>query len=711
MPIWSICASLAKQQFGLLATVATFVASSGVSMGLPTPRSSDWPGYGLNASEQRFSPASQIDTSNVADLKLAYYLDLPHEGALEATPLEIQGVVYFPGSMGVVYAVDAVSGKLKWTFDPKAGPRIDHHQRMIYPVNRGLAYFDHKVYVATRDGRLIALNSVNGVEVWTSRFLTAGDHSTSTGAPRIAKGMVLIGNSGAEANARGYVTALDANTGKIAWRFFTVPGNPAKGFENDAMRMAAATWSGEWWKLGGGGTPWNSIVYDAAFDQVLIGAGNGSPYVGRLRGTTEGKENLFLASVVAVDAGTGRYKWHYQYNPGEVWDYKATMDIILADLTINGTAKQVLLQSPSNGFFYVIDRSNGKLLSAEKTGKVSWADRIDLKTGRPVENPAARYENGPFILYPSVLGTHDWQAMAYSPKTQLAYIPYMQTASKFWHSKDEEQLLYTRAPGWWNTGVMFESYVDPADPMDGRGSLLAWDPVAQKVRWRQDYPTFWNGGILTTEGNLVFQGIETGEFAAYDAGTGKKLWSFDAQMGIVGAPISFVVDNKQYVSVLAGFGGSGGDGCCADKKIWSYQAPRRLLTFALGGSAMLPKPDPALVVTADSILDDPNLRLDNKQVAKGEYLWGFSCGTCHGVEGRSLGAAPDLRASHAALDKPSFTAILRKNLLVDTGMPRFDDLKDEQLDGLYQYIRSVARKAKAGAMPSDHRVDGPGSTH
>ncbi len=629
---------------------------------------------------------------------MAWSLDLPGENALEATPLAVDGVIYFPGSFGAVYAVDAVAGKELWKYDPQANEASPRGARKIFGANRGVAYWDGKVYVATKDGRMVALDAKTGKPVWTSHFLIKGDLSTSSGAPRIFDGKVIIGNSGAEFGARGYVTTLDARTGKFLWRFFTVPGNPAVDTD-ETTKIAAKTWSGEWWKYGGGGTPWNAITYDAEFNQVLIGTGNGGPWNPRFR--CEGKDgklkdNLFLASVVALDAKTGKYKWHYQYNPCEAWDYKATMDIVLADLNIDGKPRKVMMQAPSNGFFYVIDRANGKLVSAEKIGKVNWADRIDLKTGRPVERPGIRYQDAPTTIYPSAFGAHNWQPMSYNPDTGLVYIPYIQTGMKISSSAtaqadvspDPKKVLL-------RLGANFEIVSDPKDPLDGKGSLLAWDPVAKKIKWRVDYPFFWNGGTMTTAGNLVFQGTSTGKLYAHDAATGKQLWSFDAKLGIIAPPITYEVKGKQYVSILVGYGASADGAINGMNWGWKYGLqPRRLLTFVLDGKAQLPKtPPPDFSVNA---LDNPTLVLDPHKVERGMVLYHKVCSACHGSLVMSAGEAPDLRESGVAVDRKAFGQLLREAPLLEFGMARFDDLSDAEVNQLYQYIRWEARNYLAG---------------
>jgi quinohemoprotein ethanol dehydrogenase len=469
---------------------------------------------------------------------------------------------------------------------------------------------------------------------------------------------------------------------------------------DETTKLAAKTWSGEWWKYGGGGTPWNAITYDAEFSQVLVGTGNGGPWNPRFRcETQDGKlrDNLFVASVVALDAKTGRYKWHYQYNPCEASDWKATMDIILANLTINSQPRKVMMQAPSNGFFYVIDRSNGTLISAEKIGKVNWADRIDLKTGRPVERPGIRYEDAPVTLYPSAFGAHDWQAMSYSPDTGLVYIPYIQLGMTMSPSA-AAQAAVTANPKKLiiRLGVNAKIVADPKDPLDGKGSLLAWDPIVQKVKWRVDYPFFWNGGTMTTAGNLVFQGTITGGLYAYESATGKRLWSFDAKLGILAPPITFKAKGNQYVSILVGYGASADGAIVGMHQGWKYGLqPRRLLTFVLDGKAILPEtPPPDFSVNA---VDAPKLVLDPHKVELGMAVFHQSCSAgCHGTTAMAAGGAPDLRESGVVLDRQAFGQFLRDAPLLAFGMARFDDLSDAEVDELYQYIRSEARNYLAG---------------
>jgi quinohemoprotein ethanol dehydrogenase len=373
----------------------------------------------------------------------------------------------------------------------------------MWDWNRGIAFWKGHVLVATVDGRLISVDAKTGQPVWSVETIDPKNPLFISGAPRVFRDKVIIGNGGTEwGAARGYVSAYDVATGKMVWRFYTVPGNPANGFEDDTQAMAAKTWKGEWWKHGGGGTVWHGMTYDPEFNRVYIGTGNGSPWNRNIR-SPGGGDNLFLCSIVALDADTGKYAWHYQTTPGETWDYNSNMDIVLADLTIAGKPVKALLHAPKNGFFYVIDRSTGKLISAEKIGKVDWAESIDLKTGRPVERKGARYEDGQELVWPSPFGIHNWHAMSFNPNTGLAYIPVMELPGMF-TDKGIDKSIWQSPNFSIDPGVEFARDDIPVNA--GTGALRAWDPVAQKLRWEVKLPGVWNPGTLTTGGNLVIQG-------------------------------------------------------------------------------------------------------------------------------------------------------------------------------------------------------------
>ncbi|MDB5968399.1 MAG: PQQ-dependent dehydrogenase, methanol/ethanol family [Hydrocarboniphaga sp.] len=671
-------------------------------------RTGDWLSYGRDYSEQRFVPLSQIKPDNVGKLGLAWSLDLPGIKSLQATPLAVDGTIYFSGNDSIVFAVDARSGQLKWRYDPEVWKHAGKRYRLLFPANRGVAYWKGRVYVGTYDGRLIAVDAATGKESWAVQTLE-GETGYITGAPRAYNDKIIIGNGGAEAGySRGYATAYDAATGKRIWRFYITPGEPAKGFENAAMAMAAKTWKGEWWKFGGGGTVWNSITYDPEFNRIYLGTGNGGPWNQNVR-SPGGGDNLFLSSIVALDADTGAYAWHYQTTPGESWDYNSSQDIVLATLKWQGRNRKVILHAPKNGFFYVIDRSDGKLLAADAFGKVTWATHVDIESGRPVETPEARFPGGAGLLYPSSVGVHDWQAMSFNPQTGLVYIPTVDMP-QYYSQKNMDPRSWVEKPFFYNTGYDVIE-VEGLGQIRLSASLIAWDPIAKRKVWETPMPGLWNGGTVTTAGDLVFQGNAAGEFAAYHARTGKKLWSFDAGLGIVGAPISYQIDGQQYVAILVGWGGAlpGAFGVGVARHGWVYGAqPRRLLVFALGRKSVLP---PTVKAPMPIPLDDTKLTIDKPLATAGQQLFNTSCHLCHGFMAISGGGAPDLRASPLMLSPDALRSVLQDGALASRGMPQFDDLSDEQIRSLYFYVRDRARSdlARHKAEPAGDTVLPTGS--
>jgi quinohemoprotein ethanol dehydrogenase len=655
----------------------------------------DWLSVGRTYSEQHYSPLADINSKNVSGLGLKWALDIPGAVSLEATPLVVDGVIYFTSSESVAYAVDARTGKQLWRYDPEVWRVAGKRLRNMYHVNRGMAYWKGRVYFGSFDGRLIALDTKTGHKAWEVMTLDEFPTGFITGAPRAFNDKVIIGNGGAESGkARGFVTAYDTTSGKKLWRFYTVPGEPAKGFENKAMEMAAKTWTGEWWKFGGGGTVWNAMTYDPEFNRIYLGVGNGTPWNRKVR-SPEGGDNLFLCSVVALDADTGEYVWHYQTTPGESWDYNSSMDMTLAELKIDGEMRKVILHAPKNGFFYVIDRTTGKLISAEKIAKATWAEKVDLTTGKPVENPDARVPNGGALVWPGAVGAHNWQAMSFNPNTGLVYIPKLEMPM-YYSDAHIDKATWKLTPNFdRNSGYdvpVFDVDAPPPSDIKISAALLAWNPVTQSKAWEVPMAGLWNGGTLSTAGNLVFQGNATGEFAAYDAVTGEKRWSQSAGLGIVGAPVTYKLGTTQYVSILVGWGGSlPGVGVGVNQHGWNYgKQPRRLLTFALDGKAKLPPtPAPEIVVP----LDDPALQIDDNEAQKGRTVFNTSCAACHGWEAIAGGAAPDLRASPIAFRLESFSLLLKTGPLMSRGMAKFDDLTDEQIRQLHQFLRLRARKA------------------
>jgi quinohemoprotein ethanol dehydrogenase len=656
--------------------------------------SADWPSYGGSDSEAHHSSITAINGSDVQRLGLAWSLDLPGERTLEAPPLAVAGVLYFSGTYGKTYAVDGRTGRLLWTFDPDLANHAPEKLRLVMGAHRGVAFWRGKVYVGVVDGRLVALDAATGKPLWTANtFEGPGARQAISGAPRVFDGNVIIGFGGAEYGTRGYVSAYDARTGELRWRFYTVPGDPAKGFESHAMRLAADTWHGPWWQWGGGGTVWDSITYDPAFDRIYLGTGNGGPWNSQVR-SPGGGDNLFLCSIVALDARTGAYRWHYQATPGDEWDFDATQNMVLADLRIDGRMRKVLMQANKNGFFYVIDRAAGTLISADAFTKVTWAERVDGSTGRPVETPQARYEKeGPVVIWPAVAGGHNFQPMSFNPATGLAYIPTMKLAMRIGPQspEDREGLARDQRHDFPVLGVSAE--LTSVDPDDGSAGLLAWDPIARRKRWEVHYPhTFWNGGTLTTAGGLVFQGLGSGELVAYDATTGQPLWRFNCGLGIVGTPSTYELDGVQYVALLVGYGGSAGNGGRLFDMGWRFgEQPRRLLVFALDRHATLPATAPPRF--ALRALDDPHLAIDASLATKGRELYHSTCTGCHGGELQGTGSiAPDLRESQVARQWISFKSVLQSGL-PSAGMPRYDDLTEEDMRALYMYVRAGAREA------------------
>lgn len=648
----------------------------------------DWAGYGRTFSEQRYSPLRQIDARSVRRLGLLWSLELETPGNVATAPLEVDGVIYFGVGLSVIHAVDARTGRLLWRYDPETARVAGVRLRRAWGI-RGIAFWKGKVYSGTQDGRLIAVDAKSGKLAWSVTTVGKDDQRYITGAPRVFDGKVLIGHGGGDFGpVRGYVTAYDAESGRQLWRFHTVPGNPADGFENRAMEMAARTWTGEWWKLGGGGTVWNAMTYDPELKRVYLGTGNGAPWNHKLR-SPGGGDNLFLSSIVALDAASGEYLWHYQTNPGESWDYNSAMDMVLATLPIEGKPRKVLLHAPKNGFFYVIDRESGKPISAEKIAKVTWAERIDLVTGRPVEAAGIRYESGAALIWPGPFGAHNWQPMAFNPGSGLAYIP-VRDMPGYYDDQGIDPATYTNGPGSRSPNGINSSGRDiPVDA--GQSHLLAWDPLRQKEAWRVATPGLWNGGVLTTAGDLVFQGHAGGKLVAYDARSGRELWSFDLGVGTIAPPISYEVNGRQYVSILAGWtGGTVLLGSLSAQHGWvGREHPRRLLTFALDGRARLPASPPPARPTP---VDDPDFVIDAAKTRRGAALYG-KCGICHGMGAVAGGYIPDLRASAVPLSGQAFERVVRGGALLERGMPAFDELSDDDLEALRHYLRERARAA------------------
>jgi quinohemoprotein ethanol dehydrogenase len=667
--------------------------SSPAAAQLAAPDAGEWPSDGREYNAQRFSPLTQITAQNVSQLGLAWYADLDTFRGVEGTPLYADGVIYNIAPFNITTAYDAKTGAVLWTFDPKV-PREWARVACCEPVARGLAMWGDKVIIATLDGRLIGLDRKTGTQIWSTRtFEDDGKTSYSiTGAPRVFDGKVVVGQSGGDLGVRGFVAAWDADTGEKVWKFYLTPNDPAKGPDGEAsdpiMDMIRATWSNtgqgrELWKeLGGGGNAWDAIAYDPKLKLIYIGTGNGSPHSRWYRSNNQG-DNLFLCSIVAVHAETGAYVWHYQMNPGEDWDYTCTSSMISAELTIDGRQRSVLMQAPKNGFFYVLDRATGEFISAKDFVKTNWTLGFDAK-GRPIDNPAARYDFEPKLVMPGPGGGHNWFPMAFSPRTGLAYFPAYQSAFVYALQPDWKPQPRRSNSGWGGfageVGQRRAAMQAEGNKIEGAW-LTAWDPVKQQEAWRVPLPRHGNGGVFVTASDLVFEGTTKQTFAAFDARSGKTLWEFPTQSAPVAGGITYLLDGVQYVAINAGWGG----GAAQQEQSAGIELPRasaRLLVFKLGGTKQLPP-----LAAQAPVQPPPPLRASEAVVAQGAQLYAQTCAVCHGQN--AIGGVKDLRHMSAET-RAKFSDIVLKGILVDKGMASFADLlNQDQVNAINAYL--VAR--------------------
>ena len=653
----------------------------------------NWLSHGRDYNEQRYSPLNKINKNTINKLELEWSIDMDTTRGLEATPIVDNGIMFVTSAWSIIYAIDAKTGKSLWVYDPEV-PKVWSKKACCDVVNRGAAVWKGFVFLATLDGRLLKLKAKSGEVVWEINTIIDRELDyTITGAPRIANNKIFIGNGGADmGGVRGYVSAYDTESGNLIWRFYTIPGDPSKPFEHEELNEAAKTWNGQWWLMGGGGTVWNSIVYDPDFNQVYLGTGNGQPWNIEIR-SPGGGDNLYLSSIVALDADSGEMKWYYQTTPEDKWDYTATQDIMLAEMNVDGEDKKVLMQAPKNGFFYVIDRENGELLRAHNYVPTNWATHIDLETGRPVINEDKDYIQKPEWVLPGSYGGHNWQAMSYDPNLGLVYIPTHEVAGIFVPIKG----YYKMKPGTFNTGTDF--YVnDAAATMSGippvTGAIKAFDPLTGETKWSVAHNHFWNGGTLSTAGGITFQGNSSGGFVAYDSENGTILWSKEVQTGMIAPPITYEIDGEQYVAILAGDGGAGnsvGDNFGADKEIAAvlYGNEGRLLSFKIGGKSKLP----VLERKNKIIPEQPLINASSEDILMGEKLYSNYCGACHGagVRGKTI---VDLR--YLSKDKhKNFNAIVLEGVLEENGMANFSNLiNQKETDQIHSFIISTATKAR-----------------
>jgi quinohemoprotein ethanol dehydrogenase len=671
----------------LVATVAAIDGGADARLGHPAP--GEWPSDGRDYSAQRFSPLTQINASNVSRLGLAWYDDLDTLRGVEATPIYADGVLYNSLPFNIIKAYDAKSGRVLWTYDPKV-PREMARYACCEPDSRGLAMWHGLIVIATLDGRLIGLDKTSGKPVWTTQALPSTMPYTITGAPRVFGDQVVIGNSGGDLGVRGFVAAFDAATGQKRWKFFLTPnpkGEPDHEASDPIMPMVRKTWSddGLWKQLGGGANPWDSIAYDPELKLVYVGTGNSSPHSQFYR-SPGGGDNLFVCSIVALHAEDGSYAWHYQMIPGEEWDYTCTSSIVSADLTVDGKPRKVIMQAPKNGFFYVLDRKTGQLISGKSYVKVNWTLGLD-KNGRPIDNPAARYTEEPALVYPGPGGAHNWFPMAYSPRTKLAYFPAYQSG-----------FVYARAPNWTpqpfrsNSGwggfsgeaLKKRMALQKEADKDEKAMLVAYDPVKQQVAWSVPLPRHGNGGVFVTASDLVFEGTTKQTFAAFDAKTGKQLWEFPTQSAPVAGGITYEVDGEQYVAINAGWGG-GAAQVERGAGIELPRAPARLLVFKLGATRTLPP-----LAKAEPLPQPPPLRASEADIQAGAQLYADTCSGCHGRE--AVGGVKDLRHIDAATHA-RFKDIVLGGIYADKGMASFKDLlSDKQAEQIHDYLIARANE-------------------
>jgi PQQ-dependent dehydrogenase (methanol/ethanol family) len=568
-------------------------------------------------------------------------------------------------------------------------------------VNRGVAAWKGKLYLGAFDGRLIALDAKTGKEIWSQQTFDPSVPQSITGAPRVIKGKVIIGQGGAEYRGRGYVSAYDAETGKLAWRWYVVPGDPSKPYEQPELAEAAKTWKGDmYWKTGGGGTPWDGMAYDPELDTLYVGTGNGTPWNQSIR-SPGGGDNLFLSSIVALDPNTGKYKWHYQTTPGESWDFTATQPIIVAELNYPTGKRKVVMEAPKNGFFYVLDAKDGKLISAANYGPVSWATHVDMKTGRPVEAPGARYDvtGKAVVIRPGALGMHNWYPMAFSPETGLVYIPVQVTNAPFSAVAAKDFKINPIGQGS-NTGANFSTGQDVCQKPDAKcgpveSYILAWDPVNAKEVWRAKNEVYGSTGIMATAGNLIFSGNHKGEFSAYNATTGEKLWSAPTQARAIAAPSTFTVDGHQEIALLVGARGLP-ETAIRTNPLSANNS--RLLVFKLGANGTLPKALPPGGVSARMKIDPPLLTAPTETVLAGEQAFAANCAACHGgnaVPGPGA-VAPDLRYSGILPLPFTWNLTVRDGDRAARGMPAFGTaLAKDTTDAILAYVIKRANDEKA----------------
>ncbi len=650
----------------------------------------NWLVKGGNAKGQHYTPVAAINDGNVAELSLAWATNIPAPDGIAATPIVVDGTIYVSAAYSVAYALDGTTGEVLWSYDPDVRSRLVQDPGMSWAAraSRGLAVWGGRVYLTTADCRLVALDAKNGEKDWSVQTCDIQQGYGISDSPYVGGGKVFVGNNGSESGFRnrGYVSAYDAASGEMLWRFFIVPSSNAEENTTPALRMAAKTWTGDALETyGGGGSAWNEMTYDPESGLLFFGTGGALPYSWHVR-SPDGGDNLFTSSVLALNADTGEYAWHYQTVPEDSWEYNATMNIALADLEIEGESREALVIAPKNGFHYTLDRLTGELLAADKFAKVNWATHINLETGRPVYGPAAEYwrqgDDGATVVWPNMWGAHSWNPMAWHPELSLSFIPVVDVPSIIRDYEDGDFI---------DTLQMFTE-------VDGRpfspGKLVAFDPKRGEARWTVDYALPFNGGVMATGGNLVFQGNAEGEFAAFAADSGERLWTVKTGSSISAAPVSYTVEDTQYVLIPVGSGGG---------LQWVYpqmhstaesRGPTRMLAFSLAGSAAMPG-DTAGRSALRTLPEQPEQEAPPETIALGKYIYSYACGYCHGKNAvaRAGGSVPDLRYANSETHA-TWAGIVVGGAKQPNGMPRFD-LSTEEAEAIRAYVLSEAEKLRS----------------
>lgn len=665
-------------------------ASTGAAAVRHNPNGVEWTQHGGNPDEQRYSTLNQVTVDNVKQLGLAWYAEIPERGGYQSTPLVIDGVLYMTAPWSSLYAFDAKTGKRLWKFDPQAPREIAATSICCNISNRGAAYADGKIIWGTIDGRLMAVDAKTGKKAWEARVADPKLQYSITGAPRIGDGLVFIGVGGGEFYTRGFLVAHDVKTGKQVWKFYTVPGDPSKGPDgaasDDVMPMAAKTWNGKWWEKGGGGSTWDGIVYDPQTDLVIFGTGNGIPWPAQLR-SPGGGDNLFISSIIAVHAKTGKYKWHYQATPMDGFDFDNTAPLTLADITVDGQRKHVVMQAPKNGVFYVIEAATGKVVSADPyVPKINWALGFDKANNwKPILNPEANYGKTGKGFYVLPSQAHVWQSQSFNPQTGLIYVPTRRGVGSF-YAEEGGRILGNQMVD----VSMFHRPEGKRPAVENPGAyLLAWDPVARKAAWEQREGSG-GAGTLTTAGNLVFQGTPGKKFAAFRADTGEKVWSVDTQGNVVPGPVTYSIDGEQYIAVISS--ASTGFAAAAGKN--------RLLVYKLDGTVQLPPAEPPM----PQVLNPPADFGDAAMHARGRDLYQRNCSGCH-EGGRLFSGFPDLNYTIALNSAPLFKAIVVDGALAEDGMISFkNSLKAGDAEAIRSFLTARANELKRNPP----RMFGPG---